>query len=76
MAGAGSHDGSRSARAAMSGRDVSKILPEECNRAFVDGIECFGRQIKGFDRPDAVLLGVESRTSSPVRDRARRDPAV
>ena len=47
--------------------DVSKILPEECNRAFVDGMECFGRQIKGFDRPDAVLLGVESRTSSPVR---------
>ena len=47
--------------------DVSKILPEECNRAFVDGMECFGRQIRGFDRPDAVLLGVESRTSSPVR---------
>lgn len=47
--------------------DVSKILPEECNRAFVDGMECFERQIRGFDRPDAVLLGVESRTSSPVR---------
>ena len=27
----------------------------------------FGRQIKGFDRDDAILLGVESRTSSPVR---------
>lgn len=47
--------------------EVSKILPEECNRAFVDGMESFGRQIRGFDRPDAILLGVESRTSSPVR---------
>lgn len=47
--------------------DVSRILPEECNEAFVEGMEAFGRQIKGFDRRDAVLLGVESRTSSPVR---------
>lgn len=54
--------------------DVSKILPEECNRAFVEGMECFGRQIRGFDRPDAVLLGVESRTSSPVR--IRRDETL
>ena len=30
-------------------------------------MEAFGRQIKGFDRPDAILSGVESRTSSPVR---------
>ncbi len=47
--------------------DVSRILPGECNEAFVEGMEKFGRQIKGFDRADAILLGVESRTSSPVR---------
>lgn len=47
--------------------DVSRILPKECNLAFVEGMEAFGRQIKGFDREDAILLGVESRTSSPVR---------
>lgn len=47
--------------------DVSRILPAECREAFVDGMEAFGRQIRGFDRPDTVLLGVESRTSSPVR---------
>ena len=47
--------------------DVSQILPEECNQAFVEGMEVFGRQIKDFDREDAILLGVESRTSSPVR---------
>jgi len=26
-----------------------------------------GNRVKGFDRPDAILSGVESRTSSPVR---------
>ena len=47
--------------------DVSKILPQECNKAFVEGMEQFGRMIPGFDREDALLSGVESRTSSPVR---------
>lgn len=47
--------------------DVSAILPEECNEALLDGMEAFGRQIEGFDCPEAILMGVESRTSSPVR---------
>lgn len=47
--------------------DLKDILPDECNRAFIEGMKAFARQIKGFDRPDAVLAGVESRTSSPVR---------
>lgn len=47
--------------------DVSDILPKECNEAFVEGMEAFGRQIRGFNRADAILSGVESRTSSPVR---------
>ena len=51
--------------------DLSGILPKECNEAIVEGMEAFGRQIEGFDRPDACLSGVESRTSSPVR--IRRD---
>ena len=33
----------------------------------MEGIEAFGKQIRGFNRPDAILSGVESRTSSPVR---------
>ncbi len=53
--------------------DVSTILPKECNKAFVEGMESFGRQIKGFNRPDAILLGVESRTSSPVRIHRDKD---
>ncbi len=47
--------------------DLSGLLPSGCSRAFVEGMEQFGRQIPGFDRPDAILSGVESRTSSPVR---------
>ncbi len=47
--------------------DLSSLLPEALGRAFVEGMEQFGRQIPGFDRPDAILSGVESRTSSPVR---------
>lgn len=54
-------------KGAFAWADLSTILPEECNQAFVEGMEAFGRQIEGFNRPDAVLLGVESRTSSPVR---------
>lgn len=46
---------------------MSLILPQECNEAIADGMEAFGRQIAGFDRPDVCLSGVESRTSSPVR---------
>lgn len=54
-------------RGAYTYADVSQILPPECNQAFVEGMDQFGRMIKGFNRPDALLLGVESRTSSPVR---------
>ncbi len=47
--------------------DLSGLLPAELGRAFVEGMEQFGRQIPGFNRSDAILSGVESRTSSPVR---------
>ncbi len=44
-----------------------ELLPDNICRAIKDGIEHFGRQVKGFDWPDAVLTGVETRTSAPVR---------
>ncbi len=47
--------------------DITGIMPEELNNALVEGMEHFGKIIKGFNRPDAILAGVESRTSSPVR---------
>lgn len=54
-------------KGAYAWADVSRILPQACNQAIVEGMEGFGRQIKGFDGPDVILSGVESRTSSPVR---------
>lgn len=54
-------------KGAYAWADVSRILPGEINQALVEGIEAFGKQIRGFNRPDAILSGVESRTSSPVR---------
>lgn len=46
---------------------LDQILPPAISRALTEGILGCGRIIKGFDRPDAVLSGVETRTSSPVR---------
>lgn len=44
--------------------DLTGILPAECNRAFVEGMDSFDRQIHGFASPGTILTGVESRTSS------------
>ncbi len=46
---------------------VHEILPEELNKAFVEGMENFGKTIKGYNDNRALVSGVESRTSSPVR---------
>ncbi|MCI8864459.1 MAG: NAD(P)-binding protein [Lachnospiraceae bacterium] len=47
--------------------NLREVLPEPLNAAFLEGMERFARTIEGFGREDAVLAGVESRTSSPVR---------
>jgi uncharacterized FAD-dependent dehydrogenase len=47
--------------------DLSQALPDYAIDAIREALPAFGRQLRGFDRPDAVLTGVESRTSSPVR---------
>lgn len=47
--------------------DMNEILPQEVADSLKEGIASFGQVISGFDRPDAILAGVESRTSSPVR---------
>jgi uncharacterized FAD-dependent dehydrogenase len=41
--------------------------------AIREALPAFGRQIRGFDRDDAVLTGVETRTSSPIRIRRGED---
>lgn len=47
--------------------NLREILPVYVGNAIEEGILAFGRKISGFDRPDAILSGIESRTSSPVR---------
>lgn len=47
--------------------DLHQVLPSFLCEALQEGIESFGQRIHGFDRKDAILAGVESRTSSPVR---------
>ncbi len=47
--------------------DVAGALPEDIVTAVCEAIDQFGRKIKGFDAEDTLILGVESRTSSPVR---------
>ncbi len=47
--------------------NLRDILTEDINQSIIEGMHNFGKQITGFDRPDTILLGIESRTSSPVR---------
>ncbi|MDD2972438.1 MAG: NAD(P)-binding protein [Lachnospiraceae bacterium] len=47
--------------------NVRELLPESLNESFIEGMEQFGRVIRGFNREDTLVSGVESRTSSPVR---------
>lgn len=47
--------------------DLRSCLPENIAAVLGRGIVEAARLLKGFDRPDAVLSGVESRTSAPVR---------
>ena len=54
--------------------DLSPLLPADAIAAIREALPVFGRQIRGFDRDDAVLTGIESRTSSPLR--ITRDPAT
>lgn len=47
--------------------DLAPSLPDFAIEAIREALPAFGKQIKGFDLHDAVLTGIETRTSSPVR---------
>ncbi|MBR9868322.1 MAG: NAD(P)/FAD-dependent oxidoreductase [Oceanospirillales bacterium] len=46
--------------------DLAKALPDFCIEAIREAIPEFNKKIKGFAKDDALLTGVETRTSSPV----------
>ena len=47
--------------------NLNNCLPAYINDAIIEGILDYDRKLKGFSTGDAVLSGIESRTSSPVR---------
>jgi uncharacterized FAD-dependent dehydrogenase len=47
--------------------DLSTLFPQRVNEMLKLGLTDFDRKLKGFAAPDAVLTGVETRTSAPLR---------
>ena len=47
--------------------DLSKCLPSYVIEGLKTGILEFDKKLKGFNHPDAIMIGIESRSSSPVR---------
>ena len=47
--------------------DLSRCLPDFVVAALREAIPAFAKQIAGYDMADAVMTGVETRTSCPVR---------
>ena len=47
--------------------NLRKCLPEPVSEAISEGMQYFDTKIKGFNREDTILCGIEARTSSPLR---------
>jgi uncharacterized FAD-dependent dehydrogenase len=58
-------------RPGVNPTDLARCLPDYAVAAIREALPAFDRQIKGFASDDAVMTGVETRTSSPIR--IRRD---
>ena len=53
--------------------DLAEVLPDFVVDALREALPVFGRQVPGYDHPDVVMTGVETRTSSPLRITRGRD---
>ncbi|MFM2440750.1 MAG: hypothetical protein RLZZ349_477 [Pseudomonadota bacterium] len=53
--------------------NLDSALPEYVISAIREAIPQFAKQIKGFDLPNGILTGVETRTSSPIRIKRHDD---
>lgn len=53
--------------------DLSEALPKFAIDAIREAIPAFDKQIKGFAMHDALLTGIETRTSSPIRIKRKED---
>lgn len=66
-------------KGAYTWTNLRGLLPKACEQAFMEGMEQFDGIIRGYAADDAILSGIESRTSSPVRihrDGNLQSPAV
>lgn len=54
-------------RPGVSFTNLNDIFPEFVSRTMKEGILYFDKKLKGFANPDAIMTGVETRSSSPVR---------
>jgi uncharacterized protein len=53
--------------------DLATILPEYAVVALREAFPAFDKQVKGYFKHDAVLTGLETRTSSPIRIKRNND---
>ena len=51
----------------VTSADLHRILPMFIGQSLAEGLSHFGKSMKGYRTNEALLVGVESRTSSPVR---------
>jgi uncharacterized protein len=58
------------------GNPLQPSLPMYAIEAIREAIPAFAKQIAGFDMPDAMLTGVETRTSAPIRIKRHDDRAA
>ena len=63
--GYGAYDSMHKGAAAFA--NLRGLLSEELETSFIEGMHAFTKAIPEFDRNDAILSAIESRTSSPVR---------
>lgn len=56
--------------------DLHDVLPSYVCAAMEEGIQAFHKKLKGFAMEDAVLTGVETRSSSPIRIERNKDDCI
>jgi len=54
-------------RPSLRACNLDKVLPSYVTNALREGILSFGKKLKGYDDGGALLTGIETRTSAPVR---------
>lgn len=51
----------------LESTNLREVLPHKVQRVLKDGFKSFGKKMKGYLTEEAIIVGVESRTSSPVK---------